>query len=765
MCSSDLVVAVRLDASGKPAWSSPKTLGSGSCRPRLQPIVRLKKGDLAYAATRWDGKKWRCELARFQPDGKLLWLKGHAAGAWCQSFAMTLTADDKIAVGSGTVAVGGKSFDVRISLHDGLGNLLAEHTVESAGSRFAKALHPLPGGAFRVAALEHVPDTSLYVPRLLVISAAGIQLEDVEVKSGLALLGGELVALADGGFLYAGGSQESKASQAARVARVAPGGTVRWIAPLFPSTYARDVALLDDGTIATMGNEWGKTLTGQLRLAVLDLWGHSKCSEDGGCMSKTVKDCDDGKLCTNVTCKTGKGCDNPELTGPCSDGLACSAPGQCVGGQCKGVGSALYDMATSPYPGPLGHYTSVNPSPDGGVVVCGHIDGGPGKAYTGLIEAYGPTGKNSWSKLYTDVKHRYSFWDVTRLANGGTVAVGQDGFGSGGTAQYNALLVYFDADGKELSQDIYQNKGHSMAYQAVTTVGGDELVVVATALKTGTSDSWTAIHQRLKPMGGIVWSFNDQHQRLLDVAPHPAGGFAAAGIYRKADGQKPALSMALARRFGEDGKSLWGNAFSDDGGGSRTLHALDVTPDGDLIGAGRQWTGKSSRMLLVAISAAGKELWFKTLGNASPGGATGIVKASDGYLLLGMDDKALDGKPGALMIRTDLAGAAIWQKAYGVGSADKVYRMAPMPGGGVAFVGGTKLGDVRPWIVRTDAWGHNACSKAGKCAAPSTPLCDDANPCTWDGCDTKKGCTHGPATEGLTCADGKTCTKGVCSKP
>ena len=49
----------------------------------------------------------------------------------------------------------------------------------------------------------------------------------------------------------------------------------------------------------------------------------------------------------------------------------------------------------------------------------------------------------------------------------------------------------------------------------------------------------------------------------------------------------------------------------------------------------------------------------------------------------------------------------------------------------------------------------DACTK-GSCAASQG--CDDANPCTADGCDAK-GCTH-TATAGVSCSDDSTCTSG-----
>ncbi len=57
----------------------------------------------------------------------------------------------------------------------------------------------------------------------------------------------------------------------------------------------------------------------------------------------------------------------------------------------------------------------------------------------------------------------------------------------------------------------------------------------------------------------------------------------------------------------------------------------------------------------------------------------------------------------------------------------------------------------------------DACTSAsqcagGKCAPSAKAVCDDGNPCTVDGCDSKVGCVSKPA-DGQTCNDGNACTQ------
>jgi hypothetical protein len=55
---------------------------------------------------------------------------------------------------------------------------------------------------------------------------------------------------------------------------------------------------------------------------------------DGQCKGKTQAMCDDGNPCTADTCVAGSGCVHDAVSGPCSDGDACTVGDQCGNGVC-----------------------------------------------------------------------------------------------------------------------------------------------------------------------------------------------------------------------------------------------------------------------------------------------------------------------------------------------------------------------------------------------------------------------------------------------
>jgi len=65
--------------------------------------------------------------------------------------------------------------------------------------------------------------------------------------------------------------------------------------------------------------------------------------------------------------------------------------------------------------------------------------------------------------------------------------------------------------------------------------------------------------------------------------------------------------------------------------------------------------------------------------------------------------------------------------------------------------------------------GVETCNNAGVCAAGQPLPVDDSNPCTADSCDPQTGVQHGPVSNGVSCSDGnpcngsEVCTQGACA--
>ncbi|MSP91195.1 MAG: hypothetical protein EXR79_05265 [Myxococcales bacterium] len=92
------------------------------------------------------------------------------------------------------------------------------------------------------------------------------------------------------------------------------------------------------------------------------LGARDKCTASGTCKAgacqKTSVSCDDGKLCTADSCVPATGCVNAAVSGPCTDGNACTVGDKCLDGACvatlptdctavlDGNGGAAHDACT-----------------------------------------------------------------------------------------------------------------------------------------------------------------------------------------------------------------------------------------------------------------------------------------------------------------------------------------------------------------------------------------------------------------------------------
>ena len=126
-----------------------------------------------------------------------------------------------------------------------------------------------------------------------------------------------------------------------------------------------------------------------------------------------------------------------------------------------------------------------------------------------------------------------------------------------------------------------------------------------------------------------------------------------------------------------------------------------------------------------------------------------------GTASLGVLDHALIGRLGA-------GGQWAWHRVIKQGLGTRLLTASALA---VAkdedvVVAGESGSTVSPslWLARLDRFGHSDCESLGGCANKKLADCDDGKPCTLDGCEGAKGCTHQPHP----CDDGKPCTKDTC---
>ena len=110
---------------------------------------------------------------------------------------------------------------------------------------------------------------------------------------------------------------------------------------------------------------------------------------------------------------------------------------------------------------------------------------------------------------------------------------------------------------------------------------------------------------------------------------------------------------------------------------------------------------------------------------------------------------------------------ARWFDANGIVLRDKLWRTgvtvarAFEVGDHVVAVGSSGEGkDSQAAVWRLDPWLHDSCAVVGACDNKKATACDDGDPCTVDGCESKTGCVSTKAT----CDDSDACTLDSCTQ-
>ncbi len=295
---------------------------------------------------------------------------------------------------------------------------------------------------------------------------------------------------------------------------------------------------------------------------------------------------------------------------------------------------------------------------------------------------------------------------VVQAADGGLVFAGMTR--SSGNGQEAGWLVAVDKDGKAQWQKTYGGTSIDEFYGMAGVKGGYAMVGETWSKAAGKNDAWLVVTDA-SGTATVDRNYGGQGQERFYAAREYQGGLILAGKSSPKLGHKMWVMRANAA-----GDVMW----SRDLGGtqSQDAHDIAVTADGTIHVVGNTY-----------VSASGRDAWLLALdpwGNVQLDRKFGGKGNQWGRGLIVHD--AADGR------RTYLVAGDAWE------------------------------GKAKVLFAKLDEHGLNTCDFTGKCGALKPGACDDGNPCTADGCDPAKGCTHEALKDGAVCGDGKVCAKSVC---
>ena len=433
-----------------------------------------------------------------------------------------------------------------------------------------------------------------------------------------------------------------------------------------------------------------------------DPWGEPTCEASQLCANTVATGCPDGSPCTADLCAAGQCAHTPMADAPCDDGDPCTPVDGCLAGTCAAGAPALHELATPA----SAAFARVTALADGGLTVLGAAD---------AVIRLDPAGTPLWQQ--TPVLGPVS---VAAFPSGALTVLGQGN-----------VLQRLTRDGALLGKP--QSAGPWQGALAVAPAPDDGVYVVGTT-DTGLPSQqawWTHVGAGGQVLGQALLGSPGQSTGLA-VLPAQSG----AGVL-VANGLSTLLTVLAA-----DGTEVWATPLL-----YTTATALAAMPDGGWVTAGMSAKGVTlERRDPLGAFEFGIDWPVPNLS-----AVVGVATEADGSVTIAVERQQNATTMGGVLRFGPLGSflSATWGEP---GSVVTDITAVSRPGG-VCVVGHTVGG---AWLLRLDAHGGNNCATAGSCLTTSL-LCDDANPCTQDGC-AGGACTITAPADTWLCASGAICT-------
>ena len=254
-------------------------------------------------------------------------------------------------------------------------------------------------------------------------------------------------------------------------------------------------------------------------------------------------------------------------------------------------------------------------------------------------------------------------WSVQATEDGGYVLAGYTSSRGEGS---DLWLVKTDSYGNEIWDRTFGGSGEDVGTYVLATEDGGYIVVGSTKsfgmgeerlwlLKTDSNGSleWD------RTFGGFVSSSGDGGWSVCETGD---AGYIVTG-YTKSSGAG-GKDLWIIKTDG-NGNQAWERTY---GGPKDDVGMSVIRADDGYVLAGRTASFGSGEddIWLLRVGADGSELWNATYGGKLDETAFQVIARPDGYVLVGRTES--DSGKRATLIKTDLFGRRLWEKAYEEGS-------------------------------------------------------------------------------------------------
>ena len=327
------------------------------------------------------------------------------------------------------------------------------------------------------------------------------------------------------------------------------------------------------------------------------------------------------------------------------------------------------------------------------------------KAISDSVDGENPsalsTGELIWERTFGGTGDDRAFC-VMKSGDGGFLVVGSStSFDSGKTF---AWIVRIDQDGNMLWNRTYEERDGSEFRSAIRTDGGF-LLVGNTFASSGDEDGWIV---RIDEQGNALWnrSLGSEMTDKLFSATAVSDGFILVGLTYSMGWN---ASDALALKIDTCGKVVWNKTYG--GIGDNAFRAVVATDKNEYVCAGytNSIGNGNYAVWLVKMDENGTLLWSRIYGDVGSDMGYALAVTGDGCVIAGETHSFGNGDAKAFVLKTDLNGKLLWQRAYGGQQYDSIDSIIPSSSGGYVVAGFTfsfGKGQRDFWIFNIDDSGN-----------------------------------------------------------
>ncbi|MEW6367844.1 MAG: CARDB domain-containing protein [Acidobacteriota bacterium] len=303
----------------------------------------------------------------------------------------------------------------------------------------------------------------------------------------------------------------------------------------------------------------------------------------------------------------------------------------------------------------------VCPTTDGGYVCLGSCIGG-GTPMDLLVFKLDASGNTAWQKILSGSGYEYPY-GISRTSDGGFLCAGWSSSPPG--AQTDAWILKLDSAGNVVWQRMYgTGKSNDYITSVIQARDGGFFFAGYTENRWATDkDLWVG---RLSSTGDMVWektwggSSYEYGESAIQIR---AGDYVVAG-WTRSFGAGSIDGFVI--RFAESGSIVWQKTYGAPG--DNKLQCITETHTGDLVACGSTYpAGATPDAWVLKLDLAGNIIWQKAYSGPSSDYAFALSATADGGLgLIGTTQSYGVGLYDFWALKLSSDGAIIWQRTYGL---------------------------------------------------------------------------------------------------